>query len=96
MVISEIQSLHRSFVQLKEYLEPDTLSDVQRVVRRAEGLKRINRLLDEARMLKQNTKIMLLHSFVGNVSQIPESVLTVTRLHKEVGDQLVNLEGILE
>ncbi|HBC3499772.1 hypothetical protein ACNO5E_04735 [Vibrio parahaemolyticus] len=96
MVIKEIESLQRAFVSLKEYLEPESLSAVQQVIRKAEGLKRINRLLDESRRLKQQSKTMILHGFVGSITQIPESVLTVKRLHEEVSKQLEELEGILE
>ncbi len=96
MVIKEIESLQRAFVSLKEYLEPEALSAVQQVIRKAEGLKRINRLLDESRRLKQQSKTMILHGFVGSITQIPESVLTVKRLHEEVSKQLEELEGILE
>nr|WP_321458680.1 hypothetical protein [uncultured Vibrio sp.] len=96
MVIKEIESLQRAFVSLKEYLEPEALSAVQQVIRKAEGLKRLNRLLDESRRLKQQSKTMILHGFVGSITQIPESVLTVKRLHEEVSKQLEELEGILE
>lgn len=96
MVIKEIESLHRAFASLKEYLEPEALSAVQQVIRKAEGIKRINRLLDEARRLKQQSKTMILHDFVGSITQVSESVLTVERLHEEVSKKIVELEGFLE
>ena len=61
MSVSEIKQLERDLGAVIGYLSAPKLSAVQLVIRKAEAIKRLTRMLDEAKFLKQQTKCMVLH-----------------------------------
>ncbi|HCZ9044753.1 TPA: hypothetical protein O4G41_000916 [Vibrio alginolyticus] len=53
MSVSEIKQLERDLGAVIGYLSASKLSAVQLVIRKAEAIKRLTRMLDEAKFLKQ-------------------------------------------
>ncbi|HIF6082890.1 TPA: hypothetical protein ACX3HS_001931 [Vibrio parahaemolyticus] len=80
MSVSEIKQLERDLGAVIGYLSAPKLSAVQIVIRKAEAIKRLTRMLDEAKFLKQQTKCMVLHELFAEFEGRSASSLTIEKL----------------
>ncbi|QLE30495.1 hypothetical protein [Vibrio parahaemolyticus] len=80
MSVSEIKQLERDLGAVICYLSAPKLSAVQLVIRKAEAIKRLTRMLDEAKFLKQQTKCMVLHELFAEFEGRSASSLTIEKL----------------
>ncbi|EMN7265519.1 hypothetical protein WB881_000058 [Vibrio parahaemolyticus] len=80
MRVSEIKQLERDLGAVIGYLSAPKLSAVQLVIRKAEAIKRLTRMLDEAKFLKQQTKCMVLHELFAEFEGRSASSLTIDKL----------------
>ncbi|CAI2292215.1 conserved hypothetical protein [Vibrio parahaemolyticus] len=80
MSVSEIKQLERDLGAVIGYLSAPKLSAVQLVIRKAEAIKRLTRMLDEATFLKQQTKCMVLHELFAEFEGRSASSLTIEKL----------------
>ncbi|CAI2306301.1 MULTISPECIES: hypothetical protein [Vibrio] len=80
MSVSEIKQLERDLGAVIGYLSAPKLSAVQLVIRKAEAIKRLTRMLDEAKFLKQQTKCMVLHELFAEFEGRSASSLTIEKL----------------
>ncbi|EIW7860325.1 hypothetical protein MH171_000220 [Vibrio parahaemolyticus] len=80
MSVSEIKQLERDLGAVIGYLSAPKLSAVQLVIRKAEAIKRLTRMLDEAKFLKQQTKCMVLHELFAEFEGRSVSSLTIEKL----------------
>ncbi|HCE2846858.1 TPA: hypothetical protein NKX71_001569 [Vibrio parahaemolyticus] len=80
MSVSEIKQLERDLGAVIGYLSAPKLSAVQLVIRKAEAIKRLTRMLDEATFLKQQTKCMVLHELFAEFEGRSASSLTIDKL----------------
>ncbi len=80
MSVSEIKQLERDLGAVIGYLSAPKLSAVQLVIRKAEAIKRLTRMLDEAKFLKQQTKCMVLHELFAEFEGCSASSLTIEKL----------------
>ncbi|HHX8484934.1 TPA: hypothetical protein ACVO4R_000696 [Vibrio diabolicus] len=80
MSVSEIKQLERDLGAVIGYLSTPKLSAVQLVIRKAEAIKRLTRMLDEAKFLKQQTKCMVLHELFAEFEGRSASSLTIEKL----------------
>ncbi|WP_273982129.1 hypothetical protein [Vibrio parahaemolyticus] len=80
MSVSEIKQLERDLGAVIGYLSAPNLSAVQLVIRKAEAIKRLTRMLDEAKFLKQQTKCMVLHELFAEFEGRSASSLTIEKL----------------
>ncbi len=80
MSVSEIKQLERDLGAVIGYLSAPKLSAVQLVIRKAEAMKRLTRMLDEAKFLKQQTKCMVLHELFAEFEGRSASSLTIEKL----------------
>ncbi|MEK2024334.1 hypothetical protein [Vibrio parahaemolyticus] len=80
MSVSEIKQLERDLGAVTGYLSAPKLSAVQLVIRKAEAIKRLTRMLDEAKFLKQQTKCMVLHELFAEFEGRSASSLTIEKL----------------
>ncbi|MDL2005457.1 MULTISPECIES: hypothetical protein [Vibrio harveyi group] len=80
MSLSEIKQLERDLGAVIGYLSAPKLSAVQLVIRKAEAIKRLTRMLDEAKFLKQQTKCMVLHELFAEFEGRSASSLTIEKL----------------
>ncbi|EIK4807656.1 hypothetical protein LJ779_000948 [Vibrio parahaemolyticus] len=80
MSVSEIKQLERDLGAVIGYLSAPKLSAVQLVIRKAEAIKRLTRMLDEAKFLKQQTKRMVLHELFAEFEGRSASSLTIEKL----------------
>ncbi|AGQ92350.1 hypothetical protein EIB96_13555 [Vibrio parahaemolyticus] len=80
MSVSEIKQLERDLGAVIGYLSAPKLSAVQLVIRKAEAIKRLTRMLDEAKFLKQQTKCMVLHELFAEFEGRSASSLTIDKL----------------
>ncbi|MFW1056520.1 hypothetical protein ACEV76_01425 [Vibrio parahaemolyticus] len=80
MSVSEIKQLERDLGAVIGYLSAPKLSVVQLVIRKAEAIKRLTRMLDEAKFLKQQTKCMVLHELFAEFEGRSASSLTIEKL----------------
>ncbi|ENV9672281.1 hypothetical protein ACFK70_002792 [Vibrio parahaemolyticus] len=78
--MSEIKQLERDLGAVIGYLSAPKLSAVQLVIRKAEAIKRLTRMLDEAKFLKQQTKCMVLHELFAEFEGRSASSLTIEKL----------------
>ncbi|WP_337220579.1 hypothetical protein [Vibrio parahaemolyticus] len=78
--MSEIKQLERDLGAVIGYLSAPKLSAVQLVIRKAEAIKRLTRMLDEAKFLKQQTKCMVLHELFAEFEGRAASSLTIEKL----------------
>ncbi|HGS4540575.1 TPA: hypothetical protein ACMDNV_001452 [Vibrio parahaemolyticus] len=78
--MSEIKQLERDLGAVIGYLSAPKLSAVQLVIRKAEAIKRLTRMLDEAKFLKQQTKCMVLHELFAEFEGRSASSLTIDKL----------------
>ncbi len=80
MSVSEIKQLERDLGAVIGYLSAPKLSAVQLVIRKAEAIKRLTRMLDEEKFLKQQTKCMVLHELFAEFEGRSASSLTIEKL----------------
>ncbi|EGR2779643.1 TPA: hypothetical protein ACPJ2X_001326 [Vibrio diabolicus] len=80
MSVSEIKQLERDLGAVIGYLSAPKLSAVQLVIRKVEAIKRLTRMLDEAKFLKQQTKCMVLHELFAECEGRSASSLTIEKL----------------
>ncbi|EGQ7662604.1 TPA: hypothetical protein GRR81_23285 [Vibrio parahaemolyticus] len=80
MSVSEIKQLERDLGAVIGYLSAPKLSAVQLVIRKAEAIKRLTRMLGEAKFLKQQTKCMVLHELFAEFEGRSASSLTIDKL----------------
>ncbi|WP_029810959.1 hypothetical protein [Vibrio parahaemolyticus] len=80
MSVSEIKQLERDLGAVIGYLSAPKLSAVQLVIRKAEAIRRLTRMLDEAKFLKQQTKCMVLHELFAEFEGRSASSLTIEKL----------------
>lgn len=80
MSVSEIKQLERDLGAVIGYLSAPKLSAVQLVIRKAEAIKRLTRMLDEAKFLKQQTKCMVLLELFAEFEGRSASSLTIDKL----------------
>ncbi|ELB2783436.1 MULTISPECIES: hypothetical protein [Vibrio] len=80
MSVSEIKQLERDLGAVIGYLSAPKLSAVQLVIRKAEAIKRLTRMLDEAKFLKQQTKCMVLHELFAEFEGRSACSLTIEKL----------------
>ena len=80
MSVSEIKQLERDLGAVIGYLSAPKLSAVQLVIRKAEAIKRLTRMLEEAKFLKQQTKCMVLHELFAEFERRSASSLTIEKL----------------
>ncbi|EGU6977732.1 hypothetical protein D5E85_21040 [Vibrio parahaemolyticus] len=80
MSVSEIKQLERDLGAVIGYLSAPKLSAVQLVIRKAEAIKRLTRMLEEAKFLKQQTKCMVLHELFAEFEGRSASSLTIEKL----------------
>ncbi|HCH3912629.1 TPA: hypothetical protein NKU96_001678 [Vibrio parahaemolyticus] len=78
--MSEIKQLERDLGAVIGYLSAPKLSAVQLVIRKAEAIKRLTRMLEEAKFLKQQTKCMVLHELFAEFEGRSASSLTIEKL----------------
>ncbi|HCZ9048627.1 TPA: hypothetical protein O4F77_000685 [Vibrio alginolyticus] len=80
MSVSEIKQLERDLGAVIGYLSAPKLSAVQLVIHKEEAIKRLTRMLDEAKFLKQQKKCMVLHELFAEFEGRSASSLTIDKL----------------
>ncbi|MEZ8810921.1 hypothetical protein AB6D72_09855 [Vibrio alginolyticus] len=94
MSVSEIKQLERDLGAVIGYLSAPKLSAVQLVIHKEEAIKRLTRMLDEAKFLKQQKKCMVLHELFAEFEGRSASSLTIDKLVDVIKERNEHLKTV--